>query len=316
MSIQIRSYEPSTDRTAAFRLWEATLGDTWPLFPEGFYATIDPQAEYHQVAEVDGQLLGFIALSRDGQEKGSIFSIFVYSDCQRASVERRLLEAAAEHLGNLGVRTLRFGGGRSYFWPGVPTDQLQVIELLKRYGWQAGGQISDMVGELATSHVPEEIIARIANSGAHLRLATAQDGPAILAFEEQHFPQWLPTAARAVGQEDFANMLLAELDGRIVGANFLTSPGGPDFLWRRMLGEDSAAYGAIGVSEAVRGRYIGYALAVRAAEILRERGAKRIFLGWVFSTEWYGRLGFRVWKTYQPMDKPLSLQPDDGKRGA
>jgi N-acetylglutamate synthase-like GNAT family acetyltransferase len=173
-----------------------------------------------------------------------------------------------------------------------------------------------MVGELATSHVPEEIIARIANSGAHLRLATTQDGPAILAFEEEHFPQWLPTAARAVGQEDFANMLLAELDGTIVGANFLTSPGGPDFLWRRMLGEDSAAYGAIGVSEAVRGRYIGYALAVRAAEILRERGTKRIFLGWVFSTEWYGRLGFRVWKTYQPMDKPLSPQSNDGKRGA
>jgi len=166
------------------------------------------------------------------------------------------------------------------------------------------------------SHVPEEITARIANSGAHLRLATAQDGPAILAFEEQHFPQWLPTAARAVGQEDFANMLLAELDGTIVGTNFLTSPGGPDILWRRMLGEDSAAYGAVGVSEAARGRYIGYALAVQAAEILRERGAKRIFLGWVFSTEWYGRLGFRVWKTYQQMDKHLLPRSDDGKRGA
>jgi N-acetylglutamate synthase-like GNAT family acetyltransferase len=303
MSIQIRSYVRGTDRAAAFQLWEAALGDTWPLFPEGFYATIDPQAEHHHVAEVDGQFLGLIALSRDGQEKGSIVAILVNPNRQRASIESTLLEAGAKHLGNLGVRKLRYGGGQSYFWPGVPTDQPQMIELLKRSGWQAGGLISDMVGELATSHVPEEITARIANSGAQLRLATAQDGPEILAFEEQHFPQWLPTATRAVGQEDFANMLLAELDGTIVGTNFLTSPGGPDFLWRRMLGEDSAAYGAIGVSEAARGRYIGYALAVRAAEILRERGAKRIFLGWVFSTEWYGRLGFRVWRTYQQMDK-------------
>ena len=52
-----------------------------------------------------------------------------------------------------------------------------------------------------------------------------------------------------------------------------------------------------------RGRYIGYASAVRAAEMLKERGAKRIYLGWVFSTEWYGRLGFQVWKTYQQMEK-------------
>src|SRR5262249_7880030 len=152
------------------------------------------------------------------------------------------LEAATEHLGNLGVTRLRFGGGQSYFWPGVPIDQPQMIELLEQHAWHAGGQISDMVGASAMSHVPEEITARIASSGAHLRLATARDGPAILAFEEQHFPQWLPAAAQAVWQEDFANMLLAELDGTIVGTNFLTAPGDPDLLWRRLLGEDCAAY--------------------------------------------------------------------------
>jgi ribosomal protein S18 acetylase RimI-like enzyme len=286
MSTQIRPYDPAIDKAAAFRLWEAALGDTWPLFPEGFYATIDPQAEHHLVVETEGQLVGFLAVSRDSQESGSILAILVHPDHQRESIESKLLKAATEHLGNLGVTRVRFGGGHSYFWPGVPTDQPQVIGVLQQHAWQAGGQISDMVGELSSSRVPEETTARIARSGAHLRLAAPGDVPEILGFEEQHFPQWLPTAARAVGQGDFANVLLAELDGRIVGTNFLTSPGDPDFLWHRMLGEDSAAYGAIGVSEAARGRYIGYALAVRAAEILQERGAKRIFLGWVFSTEW------------------------------
>jgi N-acetylglutamate synthase-like GNAT family acetyltransferase len=100
--------------------------------------------------------------------------------------------------------------------------------------------------------------------------------------------------------------LLAELDGLLVGTNFLNPPGDPSFLWARMLGENCAAYGAIGVSEAHRGRYIGYALAVRAAEILKSRGAKKIFLGWVFSTEWYGRLGFQAWRAYQAMDTNLS----------
>jgi len=131
MSSQIRAYDPATDKAAAFRLWEAALGDTWPLFPEGFYATIDSQAEQHLVVEADGQLLGFIAVSRDGQENGSIFAILAHPIHQRESIGSKLLEAATEHLGNLGVRNLRFGGGQTYFWPGVPTDQTQVIELLE-----------------------------------------------------------------------------------------------------------------------------------------------------------------------------------------
>jgi beta-N-acetylhexosaminidase len=162
-----------------------------------------------------------------------------------------------------------------------------------------------MVSELAISHVPVDILDRIARSSATLRLATPKDGPAILAFEEKHFPEWLLAAATQVEHEDFANILLAELDGTVVGTNFLTSPRDPTFIWGRALGDDCAAYGAIGVSEALRGRYIGYALAVRAAEILEARGATKIFLGWVFSTDWYGRLGFQVWKTYQEMSAGL-----------
>jgi beta-N-acetylhexosaminidase len=164
-----------------------------------------------------------------------------------------------------------------------------------------------MVAEVATSRVPEEIIERIAHSGAQLRLATAEDGPAILAFEEEHFPEWLVTASMKVDHQDFASILLAELDGKVVGTNFLTPPGDPGFLWARALGKDCAAYGAIGVSETSRGRFIGYALAVRAAEILEARGAKKIFLGWVFSTEWYGRLGFRSWKTYREMNALIAV---------
>jgi beta-N-acetylhexosaminidase len=304
--MQLRPYESTTDREAAFQLWEAALGDAWPLYPAGFYAKIDSQAEHHTVATSHGKMVGFIAVSRDGQGRGSIFAILVHPDYRGNGIEGRLLEAATQHLQSLGVEKLRFGGGQSYFWPGVPTDQPDILQVFKQNCWQPGGQITDMVGDLASSRVPEEMTDRITRSGAHLRLAGAGDGPAILRFEEQSFPQWLDTASRYVAQEDFADILLAELDGEIVGTNFLTPPGDSDFLWRRVLGENCAAYGAVGVSEAVRGRYIGYALAARAAEILQERGARRIFLGWVFSTEWYERLGYQVWKTYQQVSNEPS----------
>jgi beta-N-acetylhexosaminidase len=306
MSTQIRPYDPASDRGAVFQLWEAAFGDDWPLYPEAFYAIIDSQAAHHLVADSDGMLSGLAAESWDGHYGGSIVALVVHPDHRGASVESMLLAAATQHLQTLGVTKLRFGGGQSYFWPGVPTDQPYILQLLEQNGWQTGGQLTDMVADLETSCVPDEIIDRIAHSAANLRLATAEDGPAILAFEKEHFPQWQLTATMEVERKDFANILLAKLNGTVVGTNFLTPPGDPSFLWARILGRDCAAYGALGVNEALRGRYIGYALAVRAAELLKTRGAKRIFLGWVFSTEWYGRLGYQTWKTYQEMNVDLS----------
>ena len=305
MNIQVRSYEPTLDREALFQLWEVAFGDTWPLYPEGFYATIDPQAEQHLVAASEGELCGFAAISRDRPGNGSIFAIVAHPAHRDEGIEGMLLEAATQRLRRLGATTVQFGRGHSYFWPGVPVDQPQTIQLLEHNGWQVRGRVADMVGDLATTSASQEIADRIARSHANIRLARPEDGPAILEFEGLHFPQWRRTASRAVEQEDFANILLAELAGEIVGTNFLTPPGDPAFLWSRMLGKDCAAYGAIGVREAARGRYIGYALAVKAAEILKERGATKIFLGWVFSTEWYEQIGFQVWKEYQVMSKEL-----------
>ncbi|MGO8947746.1 MAG: GNAT family N-acetyltransferase [Ktedonobacterales bacterium] len=298
---QIRPYKATSDRELIFHLWEAAFGEAWPLYPEAFYATINSPAAHHLVAESDGTLAGLVAGSRDGQDRASIIAVAVRPEHRGEGIESMLLAAATQHFRTLGVTKLRFGGGLSYFWPGVPTDQPELLQLLEQDGWQAGGQITDMVVDIEMSRAPEELVDRITRSGAHLRLATAEDSPAILAFEEEHFPQWQPTAAMRVEHEGFANILLAELDGMLVGTNFLTPPGDPSFLWARMLGGECGAYGAIGMSEAYRGRHIGYALATRAAEILKVRGARKIFLGWVFSTDWYGRLGFQAWKTYREM---------------
>jgi ribosomal protein S18 acetylase RimI-like enzyme len=138
MSIEIRRYEVPTDREAMFQLWDAAFGDTWPLYPEGFDAKIAPQAEHHIVATSHETIVGFIAVSTDGQEHGSIFAIAVHPDHANERIEGRLLEAATQHLQNLGIVQLRFGGGQSYFWPGAPTDQPHILELLEQQGWQLG----------------------------------------------------------------------------------------------------------------------------------------------------------------------------------
>src|SRR5262249_6466881 len=159
---------------------------TWPLYPEAFYALIDPHAAHHQVADSEGALVGLAAGSWDGHS-GHLFAIVVHPDHRGKGVESGLLAAATQHFRNLGVTNLRFGGGQSYFWPGVPTEETHLLQLLQLNGWRSGGELADMVADLTTSQVPEEIMDRVTRSGAHLRLASPRDGSAILAFEEKHF---------------------------------------------------------------------------------------------------------------------------------
>lgn len=52
------------------------------------------------------------------------------------------------------------------------------------------------------------------------------------------------------------------------------------------------------MAEAWRGRGVGLALAALVTECLREEGVARSYVGWTWLVDWYGRLGYRVWRTY------------------
>jgi len=65
-----------------------------------------------------------------------------------------------------------------------------------------------------------------------------------------------------------------------------------------LLGQNVGELGPLGVLEAVRENGIGLALAARVTELLRERGASVRYVGWTWLVDWYGRLGYQVWREY------------------
>ena len=290
-------------------LWDQAIGKLWPLHPEGFFSKIDKRSEHHLAAESGGQLAGFIAVSQGEESIGSIFVILVRPDLQGQGVGGRLLEGAMENLREAGVREVKFGQGGPYFWPGVPLNLPGAVRFFEKRGWEKGVITKDMTADLDKVQVPPDIRSRLEGCGARLRLATSKDAHSILEFEKKHFPDWYEVARERVKNGDFASILLASVEGQLVGTNFLTFPDGPHYraalIWQRLLGGDTGAYGCLGVSEEMRGRYIGYALAIKADQLLRARGSKKNFLGWVFSVEWYERLGYRVWRDYQEMSAKL-----------
>src|SRR5690606_27700481 len=94
------------------------------------------------------------------------------------------------------------------------------------------------------------------------------------------------------------------------GGERVTSPG---LLWSDALtaelGSGStrlAGIGPLGVAPDVRGAGAGLALVRGAASWLQERGHTDAVINWTTLTGFYGRLGARVWRTYQRVQANLA----------
>lgn len=54
----------------------------------------------------------------------------------------------------------------------------------------------------------------------------------------------------------------------------------------------------LGVAEPQRGQGIGLALAACVTATLWERGVETSSVGWTWLVDWYGKLGYRLWREY------------------
>ena len=130
--LQVRPYNPNLDSAALLPLWQAALGDTWPMRDDLLRRQLTDHRFYrgddHFVAVADERIVGFVGTQIDRSEadvqerSGGISVVLVHPERQRQGIGTRLHEAALDHLRQAGVGALRLGGGGAYrFWPGIPS---------------------------------------------------------------------------------------------------------------------------------------------------------------------------------------------------
>jgi len=303
--VTVRPFVTERDAVAAFSLWQATLGDTWPLTAIQFHRVIadtsPAHGRAHFIAEDESTVVGFVATQllpncAGAPTAGYLPALLVAPAAWRRGIGTALHDHALAHLREQGARRVQVGGGIPRIWPGVPHNLPTAIPFFHRRGWVFTETSHDLVRDLRDERMMPP--SPQPGAGITIGVAGAEDMPELLAFERREFPSWLGGYTHIDRLGDHADFLIARrVAGPIVGALILFTPQShptrSDVLWTRLLGDGCGGLGAVGVAADARRQGIGAALVARGSAVLRDRGVGQCCIGWTWLLGFYGRLGYR-----------------------
>lgn len=316
------------DLPAVLDLWNRCMGDLFPLDAPLFEQNVlrdahfDPGAVW--VAEdTSGNLLAYAhakvckePLGSAGMmpEQGWIGALAFPPDNEGVQAARRLLQTALDWLKAMDRRRVHYGSDPAHLFPGVPAEQTLHRQLLQEAGFVIGEHVAvDLVRDLADYRVPEQVEANLRNMHGEyaVRSCTPEDVPALLRFLQQEFPgRWYYETVKRLEVEDTPHDILILTQGdEVVGFCHTFHRGskriGPSIYWRQLLGEAYGGLGPIGLAKSTRGKGWGLALLCKGVEYVKQQGARRMAIDWTDLVDFYGKIGFRVWKRYHPASRTL-----------
>lgn len=306
--MKIRIFDPDHDIHPVLALWQLAFADDqqntgWPVTLEWFQAVALPtgSGRDHLVAEVDGQLVGFVLAQGNpaNPAKGSLQALAVHPHHRRQGIGRALVKAAVDRLCARGVQQVYLGsGGAGYFWPGVPVSLPGAWPFSQALGWLETERSFDLVRSLDDYRTPAWVWDRVRPLGLEFALASdIQNDDAILELVAAEQPAWKPYFASAFRAGRRHDVLAAwRPEAQAVAGACLLEVDAP--RWSLRMASPVGAPACILTAQSAQGQGIGMALSARATEICQERGCRTAFLGWTWLVDWYGKLGYSVWQEY------------------
>jgi GNAT superfamily N-acetyltransferase len=274
-----------------------------------------------------GRHRGLVAGRRPWAGTGWLQAVAVAPERRRIGVGRSIVGRLLDGAQAEGLVRIELGGGVHYLFPGVPADLPDAAPFLAALGaepeggaWhppapgaeaaaiEAGrtGVSWDVRGTLAGALADPRDAETFGREGLVLRpMEQAQRGELLTYLGATFGPDWPHDIEWFLDEGgDAAAILLLRrgATGAIVGFARIVVPDAgpvpPQLYWRKLLGPAPGGLGPIGVSPGLRGRGVGRALLAFALDELYARGGRDVVIDWTILLGYYGRHGFRPWKTY------------------
>ncbi|OGC68455.1 hypothetical protein A2415_00270 [candidate division WWE3 bacterium RIFOXYC1_FULL_39_7] len=297
MDFEVIAISSQKDKDRTYQLWESVLGDIWPVEKQNFDDVVFNQNSKNFIIKNVSEVIGHLSVQING-ETAAFVSILVERIHQRKGMGTTLIDVATEELKKKGMKRISLGsGGYSYFWPGIPNNLSSAIKFFEKLGWKYSETSVDMTIKLKEYKTPSGIFERTNSLGITFELANKEQIKDILDFERKNFPNWYKYFSSTVGKNKLNDILIAKSSrNKILGSVLIDRD---KKVWTCLLGNKIGALGALGVSENARGQGVGLALAAKGTEILKASEVDVCYLRWTWLVDWYGKLGYKVWREYQ-----------------
>lgn len=210
-----------------------------------------------------------------------------------------------------------FGQDQGHFFPGVPTECPELINLLASLGFHREDHLAnDLERDLGEFQINPEWLAPLQAHDITVRTCNPTDLNALEEFFQSEFPgRWHydTVIEKCRTWKEYDDVVALWIDDKIEGFAYTqnyetTQHPTAGYVWKHDLGPKSGALGPIGVSKNVRGRKLGGALLVAGLQHLQSLGVRRCIIDWTSLVDFYGKYGFRVNRRYQPLTKPARTE--------
>lgn len=324
--MQIVNFEPKmADQVIA--LWNRCIGEHYPMTERLFSQNVlgDPFGQHNGnlVALEGGKVVGWI-LSRYledvppelSQHKGraSIGALCVDPEYRCQGIATALYELAEGSLKSQGANSVSVVHYPYHLTPGVPSEAPDLKTFLERRGFSNWHETYDLRRQLQDYEIPTEVAQRLKEQNLKVEIRPAHEGEqrAIVEFVGREFPGgWHYDTKRFFEKGgDPSDIVIAIERNEIIGFCHTFTPESIELRgsthWFPLLQGRWGGLGPIEIAADHRGRGLGLALLCYSVWHNKRRGVVDMVIDWTDLVEFYGRIGFKIWKRYWQGSKMLT----------
>lgn len=306
--------------TEYVELWNRELGKHFPMREELFIQNsfhdknVFRNGSFSAYSE-SGNLLGFIITKKwqedlDGliaKDVGWIQVLLVDSAYRKQGIGSTLLDMAEHALKESAIKQIVIAQDPWHYFPGVPKEYENTMKFLENRGYTNSTSVFDLYKEFNE----EEEISLPAKDGVIFQLLDESDKEAFIDFMNTSFPgRWTYEAVKYFEKGNGREFVVLKKSGRIIGFCRINDSNSPfiaqNVYWSNLFHEELGGIGPLGITESERKNGYGLAIVQAGIYFLRKRNIKHMVIDWTELTEFYGKLGFKIWKEYKRYKKVIN----------
>ncbi|RIW34228.1 GNAT family N-acetyltransferase [Bacillus salacetis] len=300
------------------KLWNKELGSYFPmrkeLFEQNSFNDENVCFEASRIAiDENDNVIGFLVAKRWQEELevgmnleiGWIQVLLVDQRFRNKRVGTNLLKHAEETLMKNGIKSIVLGRDPWHYFPGVPQPYNDVSRWFEKQGYNKIGSDYDVICNYdseSDTDFPrfEEVEFSVLN---------LKDKDAFLQFFSKCFPgRWEYEAIQyfekgGTGRE----FVVLKKSEKIIGFCRMNDSNSPiiaqNVYWAPLINKELGGIGPLGIDSNERKNGYGLAIVQAGIAYLRNRNVSSIVIDWTGLIDFYGKLGYEVWKSYDSYKK-------------